>query len=236
MNALILGRRRQGKSTLALSLGLAHNASVVIFDPNAQFRAFPYTSQTGRIVEALESEIPEPVVVFRPRPGAIEDDFEALAQTLWPANQTDPLWENYAFLVDECSAIQSPQWLHPSLERLLRLTPTDITLIQTTHRLVDTHRLTRALATDVFLFHSTSGKDLAIIEQEFESVELAKIVSNLKVYQCAHYTIAEGGERKFWIWEDPRDWFLEIKNEHVGFHASGQREPPGSPVAASSIA
>src|SRR6267154_1657142 len=37
MNTLIYGTRKQGKSTLALALGITEHPRVVIFDPNDQF-------------------------------------------------------------------------------------------------------------------------------------------------------------------------------------------------------
>ena len=74
MTALVLGRRRQGKSTLALALAASQHPTTVVFDPNAQFQRFPYTSDVDRISVELETG-GEPVLVFRPRPETIEDDF-----------------------------------------------------------------------------------------------------------------------------------------------------------------
>jgi hypothetical protein len=55
-----------------------------------------------------------------------------------------------------------------------------------------------------------------MIQQELESEGLARAVADLGIYQCAHYTIARGGERKFWIWKNGADWFLELELENAG--------------------
>lgn len=208
---LILGRRRQGKSTLALALA-ASKGSVVIYDPNGVFSRYATTSAPDRILTELEKGR-ERVIVFRPRFEFKEDDFEALCLVLWPLDSDKPRFQDYSIIVDEASCIQTPSRIHPQLERLLRLAPRDVLIIQTAHRLVDTHRLSRALATDVFLFHNGSGKDLELIATEFESEDLRNAVAGLGEYEVAHYTILQGGKRAFWVWKRPGAWYLPLEED-----------------------
>ena len=231
---LILGRRRQGKSTLALALA-ASRGSVVIYDPNGVFSCYLTTSSPQRILAELENGH-ERVIVFRPRFQFKENDFEALCLALWPLDSDKPRFQDYSFIVDEASCIQTPSRIHPQLERLLRLAPRDILIIQTAHRLVDTHRLSRALATDVFLFHNGSGKDLELIATEFESEDLRNRVAGLGEYEVAHYTILSGGKRMFWVWKRPGAWYLPLSEEEEEYRVReetyGRPAYPGSGATA----
>lgn len=200
MLAAILGRRRQGKSTLAYSLALAHEQTIIVFDPNSQFNAldriedieqfFTSGARAGRIVPDAE-------------PGAA---WEALANELdggvWR-------WGEYTLILDECSVLMSPAWIDPLLERYIRTAPADVQLILTTHRAVDVNPLIRALASDWFIFQTHLERDLKNMADHF-GPEIAARARGLRPYHAIHYWLDAGGVPRFEVWDDPRDWYVEI--------------------------
>jgi|GEM_PF-6360876 len=194
-SALILGRRRQGKSTLSLAIARARAPTVVVFDPNAQFDGFGLTS-----VESLpdEMEQDEAVLVVRPDPGAVLEDWQAVAEILWR-------YEDYALILDEASVVQQPGWCDPWLERFLRQAPDSVSLIQNTHRAVDLVKLSRALATDLFLFRTTLEADLRLLSSEFPGLDIGRVAC-LPPYHVVHYTW-DGRRDHNYIWDDPGSWF-----------------------------
>jgi len=194
-SALVLGRRRQGKSTLSLAIARARAPTVVVFDPNAQFDGFGLIP-IEELPDALEQD--EAVLVVRPDPGAVLDDWQAVAEILWG-------YEDYALILDEASVVQQPGWCDPWLERFLRQAPDSVSLIQNTHRAVDLVKLSRALATDLFLFRTTLEADLRLLESEFPGLDV-KRVACLPPYHVVHYTW-DGRRDHNYIWDDPGSWF-----------------------------
>lgn len=206
MNALIFGRRRQGKSTLSLTLAVHQYPRVIIFDPNCQFQRFPVTSDPTDIQEWADENIDNgavSVVVYRPNTESIHEEFEALTDVLWD-------YEQYTFIIDEASVLQSSSWVHPSLDRLIRQAR-NTAIIQSTHRGVDTNRICRGLITDGFFFQTEGQPDLAMIAADYMPA-LADQLRGLGKHEVAHYWITEdGGLHRYNVWTDPAVWYARIE-------------------------
>lgn len=199
MNALIFGRRRQGKSTLALALALSRNKPIVIFDPNNQYQIMP-PLPVEQVELAMERNAP--LTIVQPEAGQMTEEFELLVAQLRN-------WSNYVVIVDETNSIQSKAALHPGLEWLMRKAPDDVDVIQTTHRPYDTQRLVRALAGELFIFQTTLQADLEVLAREY-APEIADEVSKLGAYECLHYWTEQAGVRKYSIWRKPEAWYVPI--------------------------
>jgi len=210
VNALVYGRRRQGKSTLSLALGLSRSKQVVIFDPNIQYEIEPVVYDSVSLDERISAG--HLITIFRPAPTEIEEGFAQFGELVWH-------WEDLVVIVDETSAVQRANWLHPQLERLVRQGPPSVDLIQSTHRLVDTQRLTRSLATDIFLFQSTLRADLDLIRAEI-SDQVAEQVKVLPIYGCLHYWVDSGGVGKYSVWTEHEVWYVRIRREQLDRAAS----------------
>jgi len=206
MNTLIFGRRRQGKSTLSLTVAVHQYPRVIVFDPNCQFRRFPVTSDPEDIQLWAEENIDNgelSIVVFRPNTDTLYDDFEALVNALWD-------YEQFSFIIDEASVLQSPSWIHPSLDKLIRQ-GRDIAIIQSTHRCVDTNRIVRGLITDGWFFQTEGQPDLTMIAADYMPA-LSEQLRGLGKHETAHYWITEdGGLHRFNIWTNPDDWYVKIE-------------------------
>lgn len=201
MLAVILGRRRQGKSTLALSLARSRKKTIIVFDPNDQFNALPVITDVQAFMETSTAES-----VARIVPGDPLADWEQLAAELdggfWR-------WGEYVLILDEASMLMSPYKLNAALERYARTSPKDVDLILTTHRMVDIHNLFRSLATDWYIFHQHLDRDLELIADNM-GADVAARTMQLANYHLVHFWLAAGGLPEWTVWDRPRDWYIDI--------------------------
>ena len=197
---LIFGRRRQGKSTLAYALACSQKSHVVIFDPNGQYTSFAPISDMDDMVDALISE--QPTIRYQPLSDRPAEEWEPFADVVWE-------FRDYALIIDECSVIQSATYVDSRLERFLRRAPDDVVIIQTTHRPVDTNKLSRQLATDVFCFQTRMKADLDMMRNDF-SPDMPEAVQALPEYHVLHYWGGRGGSYEHLIWNHPKDWYARI--------------------------
>lgn len=202
MLAVIVGRRRQGKSTLALALAKAKRQTILIFDPNNQFGAIPAIDD---IETWLESADEKSIGRIIPNP-PVEDAWAELADILDGGKWE---WAEYTLILDEASMLMSPHQLDDRLERFARTSPKDVHLILTTHRARDINPLFRALATDWFVFQTNIALDIETLRKNFGD-EMAQIVPTLPKYHVAHYWLSDGGEPKIDVWNKPLEWYIDI--------------------------
>lgn len=203
MLAVIIGRRRQGKSTLAFSLATSHQQTVIVFDPNDQYGNLPAIPVDGLRDWMAQST---PTSVVRIVPIEPVSDWEAIAVELdggfWK-------WGEYTLILDECSMLMSTQRINPALERYARTSPNDVHLILTTHRSVDVHTLFRSLASDWFIFHQHLDRDLETLADNM-GPDLAEASARLPEYHLIHFWLDTGGVPRWIVWDRPRDWFIDI--------------------------
>lgn len=207
MNGLIFGRRRQGKSTLSLALAITRKDTVIVFDPNCNFKRWPVVTSADRLEAMLDSSDESlMILVWRPDPGDIEASFSEMFEVLHQ-------FEDYVLVIDEASELQRAQGMAPALATLLRQHPDSVDVFQSTHRVVDVHPLSRSLATDWFFFQSTSQKDLELIVQATEVPELAEEIPKLDRWQVIHYWLGPGGTREWAKHTNSKDWFIDMDGE-----------------------
>jgi hypothetical protein len=186
MLAVIIGRRRQGKSTLALSLALSREKTVVVFDPNDQYGNLELiTNLPDWLANANEKSVGR-IVPIDPLA-----DWQTIAETLDGGRWA---WGEYVLLLDECSMLMSPQKIDPALERYARTSPKDVDVILTTHRTVDVHTLFRALET----IADNMGSDIA------------RASMSLPNFHLIHFWLSTGGTPEWEIWDKPSDWYVDI--------------------------
>lgn len=201
MLAICIGRRRQGKSTLALALARGENNTTIIFDPNDQYGNIP---QIGNLAEWMENA--DPRSVGRIVPTDPVADFEEIVAELDGGNWR---WGEYTLIVDECSMLMNPSKVHPALERYARTSPKDVTIILTTHRTVDVHALFRFLATDWFFFNQQLERDLETIADNFGS-DVSAESQKLANFHVLHYWLDPGGTPRWEVWSKPDVWYFDI--------------------------
>lgn len=201
MLAVLIGRRRQGKSTLGLALAKQSGKTTVIFDPNDQYGDIEEITDLAEWMAAASSDSVGRVIATDP-----VADFESMVNELDGGTWK---WSDYAFVIDECSMLMSPSYLHPGMERYARTSPKDVEVILTTHRIVDVNTLFRSLATDWFVFKQYLELDLRYLQDQFGPT-FAEECKNLEPFQVMHHWLAAGGEPMQEKWADPDEWFIEI--------------------------
>lgn len=209
MLSVIIGRRRQGKSTLALSLAIAAaretEKSIIVFDPNNQYHSLPIIPDFDQWLQTA-TPAPGSPAIGRIVPIDPTGEFESMVAVLDGGRW---VWGDYSLIVDECSMLMSPHKLHPALERYARTSPKDVDVILTTHRIVDVHPLFRALSTDWFLFQSHLPRDLELITDAF-GADVATAAASLPPYHVLHYWLDSGGVPTNHVWSKPDEWFIDI--------------------------
>lgn len=208
---LIFGRRQQGKSTLAFALARSLKERTIIFDPNAQFSSFSAIDNYDDLIEALVAE--QDVIRYAPLSSRPSEEWPDFADIVWQ-------FRDYALIIDECSVIQSASYMDDKLERFLRRAPDDVVIIQTTHRPVDTNKLSRQLATDIFCFQTRMKADLEMMRSDF-SPDMPEALQRLSEYNVLHYWGGRGGSYEHVIWNNPEDWYGRIGHTERNSRACG---------------
>lgn len=218
-----MGRRRQGKSTLALYTAMKISeetgCGIFIFDPNAQYKRFRTVHTVSDLLTAIEEareakKIEDRIIVYRPL-GDVQEEWEQFADAIWP-------FGNYVVIIDEAHNIQKPTYIDLKLSRLIRQAPTDtdapetVHILQNVHRPSDTHGLVRSQATHFYIFRSTLPADLDVLEDNC-GTEVAEIVSSLPKH---HYLIFDVDKEEYTVVNNPESWKIELKGGAVS-----QNEP-----------
>lgn len=217
---LIVGVQGQGKTTLALALALASSPTVVVYDVNGQFPP-EFRCRLEQLEERLDW--PESLSVIVPHPRAREQVWRRLMLLLEG-------WEDLCLVVDESSVLQRAGACDPDLEALLRFCrQRRVVVIQTTHRIVDLVKVSRTLATDVWVFRLGMEADRAMLESDFPGFPADRVLA-LSRHHVVHYWVDAGGTYRYAIWDRPRDWFpgdWAAGDRPGGSSSDGPRPDPG---------
>lgn len=202
MNALVIGVRRTGKSTLGYWLAVESGARfIVVWDPNNNFRAFPSASNKEDFehmfdeLQEQEQALPAPIPLYGPRysssqkrkqklvtlryvphPNHLEDEFAVFSEIV-----RRRLSGHYAILIDESDeAVQSRQQMTDAMAWWMRRAPTDqdwpetVEVIQMTHSPQDVYTRARNLVTDVYVFRTNGQPELEWLEDYTQNPEIAE--------------------------------------------------------------
>lgn len=209
MNTTIFGKRRQGKSTLALALAVTWHNRVVVFDPNDQMPIIKSIS-VGELSAWLESHPDNGTFQFvRVGPFDTEevpDEFANFSAVLFERR-------GISVIIDEAHMLQGGNSLDPNLDRWNRRSTADVAVIQTTHRIVDAHPDSRYHADHVFFFYAFLTRELKTIRENFGDA-VAVEVPKLKPHQLVHWMKEAGGIPVIEIWPDGSEWFVDLENEN----------------------
>lgn len=230
---IVLGKRRQGKSSLALALALDRHSIVVIFDPDSQYlhcADFPVRIESESeisvamqvIQRAMENErLGTTIIAVAPTKPLVEKTWIAFADTLAEYQG------GYAVIVDEAWNLQKANHANPKLQDMIRSSGNrppigsgniehseDFTLIQTSHRFSDLSTNVRFVATDFFIFRSTLTHDLDAIEAAFSPHLSRHDVTGLGNHEALHIRDHKNGGIYVTV-IDPAKWapVLNVNND-----------------------
>jgi hypothetical protein len=218
MNIVIVGRREEGKTTLAKFVCRRYKAKI-FWDPRAMIGCEP----NGVIVcsaDDLEIAIEEGdwrggPIVYRPESGDVEGEFAEVCGVLFPPKFTRG---GFAFLIDEAGDLQNAHGVSPDLKRVIKQHPTfppqeSVMVVQTNHRLAEYNNSCKALLDELYIFQTTLPGDLKTLEEHTGMPEIIPIVKTLPHHHCVRYLYGRqsSGRAQYEIWDDPTYWYEPLK-------------------------
>lgn len=214
MNTLILGQRKMGKSTLALAHAALAHKTIIVFDPNANYRspAFDRVPLEGleAWMEVDDGQIK--VAVVGPFDQAdIHPAFDAASEVLWR-------WDDFSLIVDESMLLQNPARMNDGLNRFWRRSTVDQTIIQTGHRLYEMHQVTRMMTDEFLVFRTELPRERKLIGEVY-SPELEAQVYELEDREYIHWYRTNNGTEHY-RQPDSTAWYVDLRNPNRR-HARG---------------
>lgn len=216
MNAIFVGEKRSGKTTLAFSMAVNETSGgIIVFDPKKEFRDWPATIST---VEELDRAIKDEhrIIIWRPR---IEEDsqdsFDALADWVMQkhaiglAKNWDKTGEHFTLIVDEAYNLQTHAWINAKLMKILsECRPEILNVFQTFQSVKNVNSDSRSRVSDWYLFTITLPSDLKRLE-EFAQPEVIEQVRTLNEHEYIHF-LNEKGKIASEIFTDSDAWNISL--------------------------
>jgi hypothetical protein len=231
VNAIFVGEKRSGKTTLAFHMALDTSGGIIVFDPKKEFRGWPATVSN---VSEMEGRLKQKHRVIVWRPSGDEDDamqvsFNALAD--WVLEKHDIAlaqgWDragyHFTLLVDEAYNLQSHAWINPRLLRILsQCRPEILNVFQTFQSVKNVNSDSRSRVSDWFLFTITLPTDLKRLE-EFAMPEVIEQVRTLPEHEYVHF-LNEKGTVSSEVVTDSDEWYepLDYEGKEGGFMAKDE--------------
>jgi len=211
---LYLGRRKLGKTTLALSMarkcpyrvmldprGLIHSGAPRVSDVDGVASAFDAMSnddehdETRRVREVLVTPEHDVQLVF---------DYTSREVKQWSKDWHDPE-HRLMYVVDEARFFDLLD--SPAFEYVMRAAPPELIHIAiTAHRPVDIPTDVRAISDHWMLFRCTQEHDLKVIEERC-GWAVRQEVSQLNPHEFVHWDDAIGTYR---VYRDPAAWYVPL--------------------------
>jgi hypothetical protein len=234
VNAIFVGEKRSGKTTLAFHLALETSGGIIVFDPKKEFRDWPATVSTIAEMEKFLKQ-KHRVIIWRPptmvmdeesgdekRP--MQESFNALAgwvlekHDLAMAQGWDRAGYHFTLLIDEAYNLQSHAWINPRLLRILsQCRPEILNVYQTFQSVKNVNSDSRSRVSDWYLFTITLPTDLKRLE-EFAMPEVIEQVRTLPEHEYVHF-LNEKGTVSSEVVTDSENWFepLDYQGEEGEF-------------------
>lgn len=218
MNIICCGRREEGKTTLAIFLARQRHSGVIVFDPRSMVSGLSVYG-VDDLEEVIKDGLWRNRIISYRFEGDAETELSELCDFLFPPRFTKGA---FALVVDEAGLrdIQTANSISPALDRAVRQHPTRppeyaVTIVQTSHRLADFNGASKSLIDELFIFQTTSPRDLIALEEHTHSTGLVEIVQTLPKHHCIRYKYArQDGDAEQWeLWDDPNMWDIHVTTD-----------------------
>lgn len=227
MNIVICGTRGEGKSTLSLYLARQFSDTVVILDPRGTYSAVGIECfDLDDLFDALEDKTylqsgKKPLPLVLRIDGPTPELFGQAAARLFPAYFR--FRGKISLVIDEARELQSPHWIDPHLNRLVRQSPLDrVCIVQNTHQLMDWNSATKSVTSDFYLFRQLGPRNYTVVTDHFGG-EIADIAAKLPKHHLVHcWFDRRDDDKSFEVWDDPSKWFEQITEPY------SENEPEGN--------
>ena len=205
MNDVLIGQRRQGKTTLAVAVAASRSKTVVVFDPNHNLRAeFAVTAKSPSDLERLISG--DSPVVVRIGPFGLEEIHQAFDNYAVVLQQ----YEDYALIVDEAHMLQSKMSLNQGLDKFLRWSPANVHVIQTSHRWLELNQLSRYLVDELRMFRNEQPRETGLIQEQTGIPQ--EVLRDLGDREYVHWKRNAAGRPSWYVQRDSKSWYVDLRN------------------------
>jgi hypothetical protein len=243
MNAIFVGEKRSGKTTLAFKLALDYPGGIIVFDPKKEFRGWPATVSSVPEMQMRMND-KHRVIIYRPAEHFESADtaFDELADWIMQrhAFALEQEWDKVGFgftlLVDEAYNLQTHARINTKLMKILsECRPEILNVFQTFQSIKNVNSDSRSRVSDWFLFTITLPEDLNRL-REFAMPEVIDIVQTLGEHEYVHFE-NEKGKQNIQVVTDsstfdiPLDYSEEIYgNKEAKNMSEGREEKRWTPV------
>lgn len=214
MNIINVGRRKEGKTTLAKHLAFRSYAGVVMFDPRNMISGVVVSSGDELELAIEQGAWRDGPLVYRCKSLDTETEFAEVCSVLFPPNFSKG---GFAFVIDEAGLLQSAHSINPDLLRIIKQHPTDppnesVAVIQTNHRMSEFNNSTKALLDELYIFQTTLPADLEVLDEHTGLPEVSEIVKGLPPHHCVRYLYGRQplGASQYEVWDDPSIWYTPL--------------------------
>lgn len=229
MNIATIGRKYEGKTTLAVFLACrimdrTNSYKVWMFDPKwsvrnpaprvgGKTRKFEFTDDIGDFERILRSD--GDAAIFRPQISFDKDDEESTWEDFLhfvEAIRLESLLKHpperpIVIVVDEAYLLQEGRAVHPALAAANKLaTEGKIYIIQAAHAPKEIAPKMRRELDELYLFRQDDPVDLDAIHERCGE-QCAEIVSSLPLH---HVLVFKSRSRSFEVWKHPEGWYSDI--------------------------
>lgn len=188
------GRKKTGKTRLAMHKAALRSPRVAVFDPSGEYDVTIIPANGEDLDAAWEAGFTP--LIYRAEGDDVREDFSKFARMVWRAGDC-------VAVINEASELQSSQSVHPELSRLCRMgRHVGIDVITTQHVMRDTYPTLHSIADHLIFFRLTLDKDLKRISEVIGD-RAAEEVSRLPNF---HYLDWNVPEENFYVVGDPASW------------------------------
>jgi len=223
VNAIFVGEKRSGKTTLAFDMAVRSGGGVIVFDPKKEFRDWPATVYSVAELDRMISD-GHKIIIWRPRMDEdVQDSFEMLADWVMQkhaialANGWDKEDAHFTLLIDEAYNLQTHSWINMRLMKILsECRPEVLNVFQTFQSVKNVNSDSRSRVSDWYIFTMTLPTDLKRLE-EFSMPEVVEQVPHLQEYEYVHF-VNEKGTIQSEKFSDSEEWnrSLDYTEEQKG--------------------
>jgi hypothetical protein len=204
MIALCIGRKEQGKTTLAYHL-VSSMSQRVVFDPRDRFKTTDLIEDSNVIYDALSEGQPE-VIIYAAESTAYHFNNTSLEVADFAKQYPE---KRFGFLVDEVG-LALDDGIPEKFGWLLKATKKDqARVVMTTWRPTEVPPLIRSQIDHCFIFKTTERRDLEFIEEQCGD-DAATKVQTLAPYTFVHCDDS-GPERRIEVFSDSKVWNVDIE-------------------------
>jgi hypothetical protein len=223
MNIIVVGARKEGKTTLAMWLLSQRHKGIVVFDPRGMVEG-EVVHDPQQLEEAIKNwsdhwdgdhRHQRQPIVYRFDSSDHDQEFTDFCSIIFPPRFTIG---GFGVLVDEAGMLQGANSIHPELARAIKQHPMEgqclpgeeVTIVQTMHVLGESWAKGRSLINELYMFRLTSPSDTKAIVEYTGKPELVEVIENLPQHHCVRYINDRqpAGTPEYIVMDDSDEWHI----------------------------